>query len=79
MNNNEIEQRFRATIDQFYTFPSQDYIKRAQLNFIGGVLQSALHILPLDRYLALKEYIYEKYGYDPGGVVTGQIRIEEIL
>ena len=78
MTASEIEHGFRATIDQFYKYSSKRYVEQAQLHFVGGVLQSALHILPNDKYFALKEYIYIRYGYDPGGCKDGQISLKEI-
>lgn len=77
----EIEAGFKATIDQFYDFRGRiGYVdKEEQLHHIGGILQAALHILPTDRYFALKQYIYDKHGYNPGGVDTGQINLEEYM
>lgn len=74
----EIENGFRATVDQF--FASYPHIRDTdhELYHIGGVLQAALHILPTERYFALKNYIYETHGYDPGGCKTGQIGMEDM-
>lgn len=78
MKISEIEERFKATIDQhFKTNVSKD--EEVTLWFIGGVLKAALHVLPLDNYYNLKNYCYEKHGYDPGGAEDGQITIEEYL
>lgn len=76
-----IETRIKKTIDQFYAGRrySPGYAKEAQLHFIGGVLQTALHLLPNDRYYELKRYIWETYGYDPGGCRDGQISIFEMM
>ena len=79
MTNAEIEKRFKAAIDQYYNFPNEKYVRDNQLQFIGGLLQAALHILPFDDYYALKVYCWEQHGYDPGGVTTGQIRLDEIV
>ena len=68
MKNEEIFTRFKATVDQFYKETPRDYIEKVQIYFIGGILQSALHILPNEKYFELKCYIYEAHGYDPGGV-----------
>ena len=38
-----------------------------------------MHIIPWDDYYGLKTYIWEKHGYDPGGVTTGQMTIEELM
>lgn len=73
MNVSEIEDRFKATIDQHFSNGIYGRGDSVTLWFIGGVLQSALHILPLDNYYGLKRYCYEKHGYDPGGVRDGQI------
>lgn len=78
MTNAEIETGFQKTIDQFYAFRNTQYIRETQLHFIGGVLQAALHILPTDRYFALKDYIYTKYGYDPGGCKYGEMSLDEL-
>lgn len=77
-----IEERIKMTIDQFYA--GRKYRARMvsaaeeQLNFIGGILQTALHLLPNDRYFELKRYIWETYGYDPGGARDGQISFFEM-
>lgn len=44
-----------------------------------GIVHLALYILDTNEYFAFKRYIYEKHGYDPGGVLSGQIKIDEIL
>ena len=78
MTQAEVEQGFKATIDQFYAWQRHGVVNSdRELHYIGGILQSALHILTNDRYYALKQYIYDTYGYDPGGCKTGQISIEE--
>ena len=78
MTVNEIEKRFKASIDQWYQFPNKNYVKENQMHHIGGILQAALHILPLDNYYALKQYVYDAHGYDPGGVTTGQISFDDL-
>lgn len=78
MTNKEMVERFRATIDQFYRGPSSRHIEEAQLHFIGGVLQTALHLLPTDDYYDMKNYIFAKWGYNAGGV-DGQMDINEWL
>ena len=67
------------TIDQFYKFTNERYIQESQLHFIGGVLQVALHLLPFDDYNSIKFYIFEKYGYDPGGCTDGQVSLDELM
>ena len=69
--------RIKAVIDQFYAFRNKKYIQETQLNFIGGVLQTALFLLPNESYFKVKQYIYDKYGYDPGGCADKQISIED--
>lgn len=76
MKTTEIISGFQATIDQFYGLPKA-FINEAQLHYIGGILQAALHILPTSRYFELKQYIYDRHGYDPGGVKTGQIILSD--
>ena len=78
MTNLEIIESFKRTIDQFYQQRSPKSIDDAQLHFIGGVLQTALHMIPTDDYYDLKKYIYAKWGYNPGGV-DGQMNITEWL
>lgn len=46
---------------------------------VWGIVHLALYILDNNEYFAFKRYIYEKHGYDPGGVLSGQIKIDEIL
>jgi hypothetical protein len=79
----EIQKRFEATIDQYYSqlkYMKPGYRKETELEYIGGILQAALHILPWDNYYALKEYVYKVHGYNPGGVggISGQISISEL-
>ena len=78
MNIPEIKQRIKKTIDQFYTFPNREHIKKTQLEFIGGVLQTALHLLNFADYNEIKQYIYTQYGYDPGGCADGQIGFDDV-
>lgn len=76
----EIERGFEKTIDQFYAQRGVcRYGDREELYFIGGILQAALHIIPTSRYFALKKYIYDKHGYDSGGVADGQLGFEDII
>lgn len=44
-----------------------------------GIVHLALYILSTDEYYEFKQYIYDKHGYDPGGVADGQISIEEAM
>jgi len=74
----EIEKRFRKTIDQYYAYPCEEYIKAHQTEYIGGVLHAALHILPFENYYSLKVYCYTQHGYDPGGVTDGQMSLDEL-
>lgn len=78
MTYKDLSDKIKATIDQFYKVPSSAYIEEAQLHFIGGVLQTALHLLPFDDYNAIKKYIYETYGYDPGGCTDDQISMDDL-
>lgn len=79
MTVSEIKDRIKKTIDQYYRQSSKKYIEESQLDFIGGVLQTSLHLLMFDDYNEIKQYIYTQYGYDPGGCTDGQINIDEIL
>ena len=78
MTNAEIYQKVKDTIDQFYHVLNDRYVRDAQLHFIGGVLQTALHLLPLDDYYSIKKYIFEKHGYNPGGVADDQITLDDM-
>ena len=42
-----------------------------------GIVHLALYILDFDEYNEFKRYIYQKHGYDVGGVADGQMSIEE--
>lgn len=78
----EIELGFRKTVDQYYAYlpyMNDKYREESELFYIGGILQAALHILPLSKYELLKRYIYDRHGYDPGGVTTGQMTITEFM
>ena len=78
MTQAEIANRVRATVDQFYHFPNRVYIAENQLQFIGGVLQTALHLVDFGTYNDIKQYIYKTYGYDPGGCTDGQISLDDM-
>ena len=78
MKQAEIYDRFTAVVDQFFRQGPPRYVDEAKLFFIDGVLQSALFLLPNERYFELKNYIYTTYGYDPGGCATGQMTINDI-
>lgn len=78
MTNIEIKERIIKTIDQFYTCSSQQHIDEVQLHYIGGILQTALHLVPTDMYFDIKQYIYLTYGYDPGGCAYGQMTMEDM-
>lgn len=79
MTINEIKTRFKKCIDQYYHYPNTQYIKDHQLDYIGGVLQAALHILPTDDYFDVKQYVFEQHGYDPGGCQTRQIELKDYI
>lgn len=80
MNKDEIEERFRGCIDQwFHTCKHLHDAEEKTLWYIGGVLKAALFILPNDRYFALKQYCFDKHGYNPGGVDTGQYEIDDYV
>ena len=79
----EIQKRFEATIDQYYAelkYMRPGFREETELWHIGGVLQAALHILPLERYYDLKQYVYDTHGYNPGGVgsIATQMTFDEI-
>lgn len=44
-----------------------------------GIVSLALYILDFDEYNAFKQYIYDNHGYNPGGVDTGQMSMEESI
>jgi hypothetical protein len=77
MNLCEVEKGFRATIDKYFKQQYYGNEKHRQA-YIAGILQTALHIIPLDNYYALKNYIYQTWGYDPGGAANQQITIDEL-
>ena len=79
MTEEQVVKGFKATIDQYYHFPNKKYIEENQLHYIGGVLQAALHIVSTDNYFSIKQYIYDTYGYDPGGCRTGQIDLFDLI
>ena len=79
MTTTEIKGRIKATVDQYYKFPNREYTKNNQMHFIGGVLQTALHLLLPDDYYEIKQYIYVTYGYDPGGCSDGQIGMDDMV
>lgn len=79
MKQEEIYDRFTAVVDQFFRQGPPRYVDEAKLFFIGGVLQSALFLLPNERYFELKNYIYTTYGYDPGGCAERQVVIQDLM
>lgn len=79
MTNQMIYAKITAVIDQFYKQNSKEYIQKTQLDYIGGVLQTALFLLPNERYFELKNYIYTTYGYDPGGCAERQVVIQDLM
>lgn len=78
-----IAERIMAVIDQH--FQNEGHITETEerrtrrLHYIGGILQTALFLLPLEKYEECKMYCYEKYGYDPGGCREQQMNIFELL
>ena len=78
MTEKQVIKGFLAAIDQWYHFPNSNYVRDNQLHHIGGILQAALHILSTDNYYELKQYVFDTYGYDPGGCSTGQISLEDM-
>jgi len=79
MTEKEVFSRLTKVVDQFYKQSTDQWIKESQLHYIGGICQSALYLLNLDNYLKFKKYIYDAYGYDPGGCTDGQLRFEECI
>lgn len=75
-----IAERIKKTIDQHFQesrwVSDKEYLKTSRLHFIGGVMQTALHLLPTDKYYEIARYCYEKHGYDPGGQANGQMTID---
>ena len=78
MTQKEVKQRIQMTIDQFYRQSTTQWIEKAQLFFISGILQTALHLVDTDTYYSIKQYIYQQYGYDPGGCSDGQITMDDM-
>ena len=78
MTYKDISDKIKATIDQFYHCDTK-WVRTAQLFFIGGVLQVALHLLPWGDYYDIKKYIYQTYGYDPGGAADDQISVDDLV
>ena len=79
MTNAEIQKRFEEVVDQFFQQGPPSYVEEAKLFFIAGVLQSALFLLPNDRYFEIKNYIYTTYGYVPGGCADRQVVIQDLM
>lgn len=77
-----IVERIEKTIDQHFKeskyILDKEWLKVQRLHFIGGVLQTALHLLPTDKYFEIKQYCYDKYGYDPGGL-SGQYTLDMLM
>lgn len=78
----ELYNRCCKCVDQIYidwnkTTLSTTEKKTVEDYMAWGVVKLALYILNTDEYNAFKEYIYDKHGYDAGGVRSGQMSIEE--
>ena len=76
-----ISERIKKTIDQYfqeYKYMSKEYVKQTKDTVVGAILQVALHQLPTDKYFEIKQYCYDKYGYDPGGL-QGQYTLEMLM
>lgn len=75
-----IQERIKKTIAQHFQqsryVTDTEYLKTERLHFIGGIMQTALHLLPNDKYFEIARWCYETYGYDPGGQADGQMTIE---
>ena len=56
----------------------REFVELTKDTVVGAVLQTALHLLPTDKYFELKQYCFDKYGYDPGGL-PGQYTIEMLM
>jgi len=78
-----ISERIKKTIDQYfqeYKYMDREFVERTKDTVVGAVLQTALHLLPTDKYFALKQYCFDKYGYDPGGLgLSGQYTLEMLM
>ena len=80
-----IEEGLKRVVEQHFAGMKNvqpEYLKeakKAQVSYIGAVCQSALILLPLNRYYAFLRNIYEKHGYDPGGVRDGHTAEQESL
>ena len=44
-------------------------------HIVWGITRLALYVLDFNEYNQLKRYIYDKHGYDAGGVTDGQISV----
>ena len=75
-----ITDRIKKTIDQHFQesrhITDMEWLKVQRLHYIGGVLQTALHLLPTEKYFELKKYCKDKHGYNPGGL-DGQLTFKE--
>ncbi len=67
----KVQKKIERAIDQHFQesryVTDKKYLKTQRLHYIGGIMQAALFILPLDKYYEVARYCYEKHGYDPGG------------
>ena len=78
-----IEERIKKVIDQNFQeerhFSDKEWLKTRRLHYIGGIMQTALFLLPFDRYYEIVEYCYETYGYDPGGAKDAQMTFRMLI
>lgn len=71
-----IEERIKKAIAQHFQesryVTDKEYLKTERLHYIGGIMQTALHLLPNTNYFEIAKWCYDTYGYDPGGQADGQ-------
>jgi hypothetical protein len=78
-----IEERIKKVIDQHFQeakhISDKEWLKTQRLHYIGGIMQTALFLLPLDKYFELVRYCYDTYGYDPGGAQDSQLTFKMLM
>lgn len=83
MTHDEIETKIKKVIDQHFQesrhVSDSEWLKTQRLHYIGGVMQTALFLLPLEKYYELVHYCYETHGYDPGGARDGQMTFQMLM
>lgn len=80
----QLFEKCKACVDQVFidwdrTKLSKDEKVAIEEAMAWGIVHLALYILDFNEYNALKQYIYDKHGYDSGGCSDGQMNVFDLI